>query len=493
MKRTLFLLGASPFSILFPAVALILLTAVAGFAQVSFEKAKNFSPGNLPAFVVTGNFDGDADVDIAVVTNGNNKVSVLLGDGTGDFPGLSSFAVGNSPTGAAVGLFNNDAILDMAVANFRGDSVTILLGNVGGTFTEEPTASPMAAGNGPFFVAAGHFDSDGNLDLAVANHTSGNVSILMGNGDGTFDPAVNIAVGNQPVSIAVADFDNDADLDLALTNFAGRSVSILLGTGSGGFTPVTKCDTDLAATCTVPGQPVSIVTGDFNGDGLPDLAVASEQGKNVSILLRNPAPDVPTLGLFAKAKHFGLGNRIPVSLTTADFNGDGALDLAAAHFPGKKLSVLLGNGDGTFGSLKTFSTVSGQFAIATDYFNADLKPDLAVANGKLSVLLNDTVFPGLAPSITVTAPDGGESWSIGTPQNITWTSNDIITANDNVRIYLSRDSGATWKTIIKSTPHDGTHTWKVKGPAKTTVRIKICSVNYPAICDKSDADFSIVP
>jgi hypothetical protein len=496
MKRTAH--AGKTLGLALAAVALILLIAAGAAQAVSFEKSKNLTAGNLPNFVATGDFNGDTFADIAVVNNRNERVSILLGDGAGNFPKPSgssayySFAVGSSPTGAAVGDFNNDMHPDIAVVNFRGDSVSIHLGDGAGTFTKTDCTASTAncgAGNGPFFIAAGHFNSDSNLDLAVANHTSGNVSILMGNGDGTFDPAVNIAVGSQPVSIAVEDFDNDGNLDLALTNFAGRSVSILLGDGLGAFT-LENCNVDRQK-CPVSGQPVSIVTGDFNGDGKPDLATANESGKNVSVLLgtENRAD------LFPNRKNFSLGNRIPVSLTTADFNGDGALDLAAAHFPGDRLSVLSGNGDGTFGHRKAFSVVRGQFAVATDDFDGNGQPDLAVANGKLSVLINDTEFPpGPAPSITVTSPDGGESWTIGADQDITWTSTGINTStNDNVRIYISRDSGAKWRTLVKSTPNDGTHTWKVKRPAKTTVRIKVCSVNFPAICDASDADFSIVP
>src|ERR1700675_3968443 len=105
----------------------------------------------------------------------------------------------------------------------------------------------------------------------------------------------------------------------------------------------------------------------------------------------------------------------------ADFNGDGALDLAAAHFPGKLLSVILGNGNGTFGKPKTFNTVAGGFAITNGDFDVDDNPHWAVVNGKISVLLNKTVPPDPGALITVTDPDGGEAWAIGSTQTITWT------------------------------------------------------------------------
>jgi hypothetical protein len=99
------------------------------------------------------------------------------------------------------------------------------------------------------------------------------------------------------------------------------------------------------------------------------------------------------------------------------------------------------------------------------------------------------VFPGAAPSIQVTFPNGGESLNIGDTETITWTSNDLV--GSKVRIHISRNSGATWKTLVKSTDDTGSATWRIKGSADAEVRIKICSVNYPAICDTSNADFTI--
>jgi hypothetical protein len=480
----------------------------AGLAQaLSFGKAKSYTVGTNPVSVVAGDFNNDSKVDLAVVNNIINKVSILLGDGVGGFTQpFSSFPVGNSPLGAAVGKFNADGNLDLAVANFSDNTVTILLGNGDGTFTEA-AGSPITVGTGPIFIAVGDFNGGGFLDLAVANFGNpnvkplipGNVTILMGNGDGTFTEAAGspITVGIQPVSIAVGNFNNDVDLlhhpDLAVANFVDNSVSILLGNGDGTFTTPPHCDTTTpgtSPTCLVVGtEPVSIVTGDFNNDGVDDLAVASEVTKSVSILLGNA---ITTTGLFQAARNFNLG-KIPVSLTVADFNGDGALDLAAAFSPDKLLSVILGNGDGTFGTPKTFKTVAGEFAVTNGDFDGDSKPDLAVVNGKISVLLNNTRFPGAAPSITVTAPNGGETLAIGATTNITWTSNDI--PGSNVRIDLTRDSTATpivWKTIVKSvTVATETKAWKVTGSATTHAQIRICAVEYPVICDTSDADFTI--
>lgn len=464
----------------------------AGLAQaLSFGKAKNYTVGTNPVFTVADDFDNDSKVDLAIVNNIKNEVSILFGDGAGGFTiPFASFPVGKSPLGAAVGKFNADGNLDLAVANFGDDTVSILLGNGDGTFTA--AGSPITVGTGPIFIAVGDFNDppDGFLDLAVANHGSDDVSILLGNGDGTFTeaPGSPITVGNQPVSIAAGDFDGDSKSDLAIASFVDNSVSILLGNGDGTFTEPADCDATTvgtAPTCVVGTQPVSIVAGDFNGDDKLDLATANEATKSVSVLLGNGD------GTFQAAQNFNLG-KIPVSLTVADFNGDGALDLAAAHFPGKQLSVILSNGDGTFGKPKTFKTVAGQFAITNGDFDSDTKPDLAVVNGKVSVLLNKTLPPNPGALITVTDPDGGEAWAIGSTQTITWTFANL---SRNVRIDLTRDSSLSpivWKTIVKSTAIANlSKTWKATGPATTTARIRICSLDYPAICDTSNADFAI--
>jgi hypothetical protein len=471
-------------------VSLVVFTGSAGLAEtpkLSFEKAKNYNVGINPVFVVAGNFDSDSAIDLAIVNNVNKKVSILLGDGAGNFPipsgssKYSTFPVGKGPLGAAAGDFDEDGNLDLAVANFGDDTVTILLGDGLGAFTA--AGSPISVGDGPIFIAVGDFSDphDGHLDLAVANQRSDDVSILLGDGSGGFTAVLPPKpVGNQPVSIAVADFNNppDGKLDLAVANFAAQTVSIFLGDGNGTFTP--------QPVGAVGTQPVSIVAGDFNGDDKVDLATAN-QGKNVSILLGNGD------GTFQAAQSFSLG-KVPVSLTAADFNGDGALDLAAAHFPRNQLSIILGNGDGTFQKSKTFTTVAGEFAITTGDFNGDNRPDLAVVNSKVSVLLNRTQFPGALPSLTVTNPNGGDSLTIGTTIDITWTSNDI--PGSHVKIDLTRDSTTTpviWKTIVNSVPvEDGTKSWKVTGSATTHAQIRICSVEYPAFCNTT-TDFSIGP
>src|SRR5207245_914896 len=148
-----------------------------------------------------------------------------------------------------------------------------------GTWAAFRLASHFAAGAGPETLVTADFNRDHKLDLAVPNPNSNNVSILLGNGDGTFRPAVNYSVGQGPVTAAVGDFNRDGKLDLVVANNFSNNVSVLLGNGDGTFrTPVNHGGTPNAASAEV---------ADFNGDGKLDLVVSNPPGSNVAVLLGN--------------------------------------------------------------------------------------------------------------------------------------------------------------------------------------------------------------
>lgn len=364
--------------------------------------ATSFTAGSMPNSVAVGDFNGDGKLDMAVTSQGDpskgfadSGVSVLLGDGTGSFGPANNLPAGTFAISAAVGDFNLDGKADLAVANFGSANVTILPGNGDGTFGVA-TNLPLAASLNPTSIVAGDFNRDGKQDLAVAvgygfsNATPGHVSILLGNGDGTFGAATNSTVGGAPKSIAVGDFNRDGTLDLAVANSLGGSVSILLGTGTGTFGAATDV--------TVGDRPESVVAADFNGDGIPDLAVAVNSyvsnNTNVSILLGTGT------GSFGAPTPFVvdqvLGSYLH-SVAAGDLNGDGILDLSVAKTGsggerGNNVSVFLGNGTGSFSPVIRFASVDGAPAsVAVGDFNGDGKPDIAAATvDNVSVLLNTT-------------------------------------------------------------------------------------------------------
>ena len=246
----------------------------------------------------------------------------------------AGYATADRSYALAVGDFNGDGKPDLAVANYAPGTISVLLGNGNGTF--QPHVD-YATGRYPESVAVADFNRDGKLDLAVANNGSNTVSILLGNGDGTFQPQVEYAIGNSQIGVAVADFNRDGKLDLVVTNH--DNINVLLGNGDGTFQPAVNY-----AAGASPGSPA---VGDFNRDGKLDLVVANNSNNStntVNVLLGNGD------GTFQPAVSYSTGPN-PTSVAVADFNADGQLDLAVAtngNTSNNTVSILLGNGDGNF-------------------------------------------------------------------------------------------------------------------------------------------------
>jgi len=276
------------------------------------------------------------------------------------------FDAGSGPQSVAVGDFNGDGKPDLAVVNSYSNNVSILLGNGDGTFqihVDYPTGAQ------PGSVAIGDFNGDGKLDLAVVNSYSNNVSVLLGNGNGTFQPAVSYGTGSGtgPAFVAVGDFNHDGKLDLAVANSNSSNVSVLLGNGDGTFQTAVNYD--------VGGAPTSIAVGDFNHDGKLDLAVAVPvpgPSTYVSMLLGNGD------GTFQTAVNYN-APYAPDAVAVGDFNGDGNLDLVVGN-RSSNISVFLGNGDGTFRTAVNYSAGYNPSSVAVGDFNNDGTLDLAVAN-----------------------------------------------------------------------------------------------------------------
>jgi hypothetical protein len=353
-------------------------------AGLSFANSSN--PGaSSPTFVVAADFNGDGIPDLALTVNFGYGLTVLLGNGQGGFTAAGSPPTSFKPDFVAVGDFDGDGIPDLAVANDQLPSVTVLLGNGDGTFR---AGQALETGSYCLSVAVGDFNGDGKLDLAVTNFSRpeelmssdvDTVSILLGNGDGTFIAAAgNSATGSIPVSSVVADFDGDGKPDLAVANYGSDTVTILLSNGDGTFTA--------AASRATGSEPTSVAEADFNGDGRADLAVTDSGSDTVTILLGNGD------GTFTAGASPGKGSK-PSFVAVQDFNGDGKPDLAVTNSDSNTVTVLLGNGDGTFTEAVSPATGTNPLSVAVGDFNGDGKADLAVANltdNAVTVLLTET-------------------------------------------------------------------------------------------------------
>lgn len=280
--------------------------------------------------------------------------------------------VGNAPVAIATGDFNGDGIEDLAVVNKTDATVSVLLGNGDGTFTVSAT---LTAGTAPVAIVAADLNGDGHVDLAVADSSSGNVEVLLGHGDGTFAVAMSTATLGGPTSLALGDFNSDGIPDLLVgLKYQGGLVVLLTGVGDGTFVGT--------AYAAVPG-PVSLAVADFNNDGLPDFAVAGNSN-NVSVFLNTGS------GSFGSAVTLNVQSGQTFA-AAGDLNGDGNTDLVVANTGSANLVVILGNGNGTFQSPATFSTGgTSPYCVQIADLNGDGNPDLAVGylNGRtIDVLL----------------------------------------------------------------------------------------------------------
>jgi len=303
-----------------------------------------------------------------------SMISLLGNANAGVFAPAVNYSAGTNPGFVAVADFNEDGFADLAVTNSNlfggGDSnVSILLGQGDGTFR---SGGEYTAARSPRAVAVGDFNHDRHIDLAVTNETSGNLSILLGNGDGTFQSPVNYPAGRRPFFVTAADLNADGVLDLVVTNLldTGR-ISVMLGNGDGTFQPP-------AIHLVAPNvRPHMVAIADINHDGKPDLVVASAgvgpKPGGVSVLMGKGDGD------FRAPLQVEAGGN-PFGVAVADFNGDHQLDLAVADETDSTLTILPGLGKGKFGQPVTYATGTLPFCVVAVDVDGDGNLDLVTAN-----------------------------------------------------------------------------------------------------------------
>ncbi|MBY0526875.1 MAG: FG-GAP-like repeat-containing protein [Gemmataceae bacterium] len=352
--------------------------------------------GSLLDSVATGDFNGDADLDLLVAGFGSNTVSVVFGDGTGGFTLAATYATGNGANGFAVAPDGSY----FAIGNYYDGTVNVFANQGDGTFALSQTLT--AASGTANRMALVDVNDDSALDLVTANQNGNNVSIFFGNGDGTFQAGTNFAAGNGPIAVVAADFDGNNTVDLLTANYNDSTLSLLPGLGDGTFgAPV--------AIASAVGNPFDLVTADFNGDGNVDVAAASLFGQ-ITVVLGNGDGSFQT----PVSYHSGAN---PTQLTAGDFNGDGVIDLAVSNYGNSTVGILLGTGSGTFEPVVSIAASGGLNGIIAGDFNNDGTLDLAVVgqdNATLQVFSNTSLqgtagqeFVGLLASFTDANPYAG--------------------------------------------------------------------------------------
>lgn len=427
------------------------------------------SVGANPDSIVVGDFNRDNTADLAVANHSSNSVSILLGMGNGNFQTAVPYSTGAGPTSVVIGDFNRDGLADLAVGTSAG--VSILLGNGDGTF--QPAVHYPAGTGGASSLAVADFNNDGIADLAAGS--LGTTTILPGNGDGTFGSAVPVNVSSA-LSVAALDYTLDGDVDLVATPATGSGVFVLPGNGDFTFQPpVTEP--------TLGNSPSASLVAAVNGNDFVDLVVGTNSTAQ-NLLVLNEAP----YGALLLQDMLN----VPVqtsALAAGDFNGDGMPDLAVVGSQGgaSALEILLGGGNAGFQPATNYPVGSSQAAMALGDFVGDGRTDIALVNynnGTVSILLGAPPS-GATPVLSIVKSHSGNflqgqsaaTYSV-TISNGGPATSGAVTVTENVPsgLTLTSMTGTGWTCANPGntcTRSDSLLTWKSYQPI--TVQVSVAS------------------
>jgi hypothetical protein len=441
-------------------LTLLVVGVMSLFTTSAFAQSTTFARTDYPILGnknIVGDFNGDGRLDLAGA--GGPFASIMLGNGDGTFRPKVEYPVANLSQDAATGDFNGDGKADLIYTiNDPEISLSLLTGNGDGTFNA-PVNFPNTSGLDSPAVVATDLDNDGRLDVVVAHQVGcqtapcivgRTISVLLGLGDGTFQPAREIEVGTGMSSIAVGDFNRDGLKDLGIAGDSSQ-VYILLGLGDGTFirqptiTPITEGNLGVDGT--------DIDVADFNGDTIQDLVVALALNGSRTVILNGNGDGTFRQPLIITEP----GGRVPQYQAVGDYNGDGFQDLALSLGWGLQgwMEILHGNGDGTFQSPVLYlvpdskSSTSGGTLVAAD-FNGDDKPDIALqfvgaTSGTLS-LRNSTGVAPPRPQPTPAAPvliSPGNDATVAQPVTFDWSD-----ANGAVSYRIQIDDSSSFPSPL---------------------------------------------
>ncbi|CAF0853554.1 unnamed protein product [Adineta steineri] len=421
----------------------------------SFRKQITYSTGtgSTPRAVAAADLNNDGWLDFVSGNSGTDNVGIFLGLGNGIFSNQATYSTGIRSVTLAVTIadLNNDSYLDIVVANAFTDNVGIFLGFGNGTFTDQTTFY-TGTNSGPSGVIIADFNNDNRLDIAIALQLSGQMGVLLAQGNGTFSDVVIYSIDSNagPTSIATGDFNNDNRLDIVVSNFLLGSISLFYGNGNGIFSNMTNYTTGSGS------QPGFVIVSDLNNDTILDIAVANLGTDNIGVFYGNMNHSFYDQITFST----GFGSA-PNALVVEDFNNDNQLDFAFANYGTNSIGVLLQCINGTFFDPLIYATGdnSQPYNLAVGDFNNDKRLDIVVANFGTN---NIGMFFGYVNEDFLNAP----AYSTGFSSQVTSiavgdfnndTRLDVVITNNatnNVKVIFGSGYGTFLYDITYSTGDD---------------------------------------
>ncbi|CAF1321342.1 unnamed protein product [Rotaria sordida] len=442
-----------------------------GYYSPIFISVGDFNNDNLLDFVsadydspwsaVLNDFNKDAIVDIAVLNPDIPSINIFLGDGHGNFPKKMTLLIEDASNSysIATGDFNNDKEVDIAVANFGTNDISVLLLRYQPDFVNS-TVYYQKTNPHPSAVAIGDFNNDYQLDIVVTNAGIDNVQIFLDYKEGTFMNNITYSTGDNshPQHVVVTDFNKDNQLDIAVVNSYNSILKVFLSSGNETFSASSEYITGYSS------FPNSVAVGDFNKDGWIDVVVANSGTDNIGIFLGFDYPTFTTSNIVLQKR-----DSSPYYIAIGDFNNDSRWDIAIACRERNNIAVFLGNGNGTFSEEQLFylpGSSRPQSLIIGD-FNNDNQLDIAVANSRdqsISLLFgrgNGSFAPYISQETIYSSP---VSIAVGDFNND--RKQDIVVAiedTNTIGIFIGHGNGSFKEQISYEMPDESSPVWVVVG------------------------------